>query len=248
MGGNRSRIGVFEPIELLDQRRKGRVVGDGIESVASLLVCHGTDRLLDIRDDGGIDAGVLEAHLHVVRARAAGKGDKPRCVGDALKVDVVDPRHIVAVGIVVVEEEGAEPAACRFNGLNLAIETHGILGQVCLDGTAGDLPAAHTPAGGDVGIERGLQMRRVHAQLVGGEEGCGYVVDHVQAVVARGDVYGSRVGRRSKDQVKAVAVTAELHARHATDKPGAGPAARGTMVCAKLSVLHIVVLQRRVAL
>ena len=248
VGGNRSRIGVLEPIELLDQRRKGRVVGDGIESVASLLVCHGADRLLDIRDDGGIDAGVLEAHLHVVRARAAGKGDKSRCVGDALKVDVVDPRYIVAVGIVVVEEEGAEPAACRFNGLNLAIETNGIFGQVCLDGTAGDIPTAHATACWHVGVERGLQMRRVHAQLVGGEEGCGYVVDHIQAVVACGDVCGSRVGRRSKVQVKAVAVAAELHARHATDKPGAGPAARRAMVCAKLSVLHVVVLQRCVAL
>ena len=85
----------------------------------------------------------------------------------------------MAVGIVVVEEESAEPATCCFNGLDLAIEAYGILGQVCLDGTAGDLPAAHTPAGGDVGIERGLQMRRVHAQLVGGEEGCGYVVNHI---------------------------------------------------------------------
>ena len=154
----------------------------------------------------------------------------------------------MAVGIVVVEEEGAESAACRFNGLNLAIETHGIFGQVCLDGTAGDLPAAHTPARGDVGIERGLQMRRVHAQLVGSEEGCGYVVDHIQAVVACGDVYGSRVGRRSKDQVKAVAVAAELHARHATDKHRAGPAARGAMVGAELAVLHVVILQRGVAL
>ena len=248
VGGNRSRIGVLEPIELLDQRRKGRVVGDGIESVASLLVCHGADRLLDIRDDGGIDAGVLEAHLHVVRARAAGKGDKSRCVGDALKVDVVDPRYIVAVGIVVVEEEGAEPAACRFNGLDLSIEAYGILGQVGLDGSAGDIPTAHATTCWHVGIERGLQMRRVHAQLVGGEEGCGYVVDHVQAVVARGDVYGSRVGRRSKDQVKAVAVAGELNVRYATDQRGTTPTARRTMIGTELAVLHIVVLQRRVAL
>ena len=248
VGGNRSRIGAFEPVELLYQRRKGRVVGDGIESVASLLVCHGADRLLDIRDNCGIDAGVLETNLHVVRARAAGKGDKSRCVGDALKVDVVDPRYIVAVGVIVVEEESAESAACRLDGLDLSIEAYGIFGQVCLDGTAGDIPTAHATACWHVGVERGLQMRRVHAQLVGGEEGCGYVVDHIQAVVACGDVCGSRVGRRSKDQVKAVAVAAELHARHATDKPRADPAARGTMVCAKLSVLHIVVLQRRVAL
>ena len=36
-----------------------------------------------------------------MRARASGKGDKSRRVGDALKVDVVDPRYIVAVGVVV---------------------------------------------------------------------------------------------------------------------------------------------------
>ena len=154
----------------------------------------------------------------------------------------------MAVGIVVVEEKGAESAACRFNGLNLAIETNGILGQIGLDGSVGDIPTAHAATCWHVGIERRLQVSCVHAQLVGGEEGCGYVVDHIQAVVACGDVYGSRVGRRSKDQVKAVAVAAELHARHATDKPRAGPAARGAMVCAELSVLHIVVLQRCVAL
>ena len=60
-----------------------------------------------------------------------------------------------------------------------AIEAHGIFGQVCLDGTAGDLPAAHASAGGDVGIERGLQMRRVHAQFVRRKEGGGNVIDHV---------------------------------------------------------------------
>ena len=56
------------------------------------------------------------------------------------------------------------------------------------------------------------------------------------------------VGIGSKDQVKAVAVAAELHARHATDKRRAGPAARGAMVGAELAVLHVVILQRRVAL
>ena len=95
--------------------------------------------------------------------RAAGKGDKPWGIGDALEVDVVDPGDIVAVGTVVVQEESAEPAACRFNRLDLTIEAHGILGQVCLDGTAGDLPAAHASAGGHVGIECGLQVRRIHA-------------------------------------------------------------------------------------
>ena len=183
-----------------------------------------------------------------MRTRASGKGDKTRRVGDALEVDIVDPRDIVAVGVVVVEEESAESATCRLDGLDLAIEAYGILGQVGLDGSAGDIPTAHATTCWHVGVERGLQACGVHAQLVGGEEGCGYVVDHIQAVVACGDVYGSRVGRRSKDQVKAIAVAAELHARHTTDKPRAGPAARGAMVCAKLSVLHIVVLQRRVAL
>ena len=81
-----------------------------------------------------------------------------------------------------------------------------------------------------------------------GKECSGNVVDHVQAVVARGDVYGSRVGRRSKDQVKAVAVAAELHARHTADQCGACPTARGAMVGAELTILHIVVLQRGVAL
>lgn len=75
--GNSVGGGAFQSVELLDQRREGRVVGDGVESIASLLVRHGTDCLLDIRDDGGVDAGVLETHLHIVRTRAAGKGDKP---------------------------------------------------------------------------------------------------------------------------------------------------------------------------
>ena len=102
MGGNRARIGALKLVELLDQRREGRVVGDGVESIASLLVCRGADRLLDIRDDGGVDAGVLETHLHIVCTRAADKGDKPWGIGDALEVDIVDPRDIVAVGVVVV--------------------------------------------------------------------------------------------------------------------------------------------------
>ena len=98
-----------------------------------------------------------------MRTRASGKGDKTRRAGDALKVDVVDPRYIVSVGVVVVEEESAESAARRLNGLDLSIEAYGILGQVGLDGAAGDIPAAHASAGGDVCIERGLQMRRIHA-------------------------------------------------------------------------------------
>ena len=98
-----------------------------------------------------------------MRARASGKGDKTRRVGNALKVDVVDPRYIVAVGIVIVEEESAESAACRLDGLDLSIEAYGILSQVGLDGAAGDIPAAHASAGGDVGIERGLQVRCIHA-------------------------------------------------------------------------------------
>ena len=98
-----------------------------------------------------------------MRTRASGKGDKTRCVGDALEVDVVDPRYIVAVGIVVVEEESAESAVCRLDGLDLSIEAYGILGQVGLDGAAGDIPAPHTTTGRHVGIERGLQVRRIHA-------------------------------------------------------------------------------------
>ena len=248
VGGDRARIGALKFVELLDQWREGRVVGDGVESIASLLVCHGADRLLDIRDDGGVDAGVLQAYLHIVRARTSDKGDKPWGIGDALEVDVVDPRDIVTVGVVVVQEEGTEPAACRFNGLDLAIEAHGIFGQVCLDGTAGDLPAAHASAGGDIGIERGLQMRRVYAQLARRKEGGGNVVDHVQAVVARGDVRCRCVGIGSKVQVKAVAVAGELNVRHATEQRGTTPAARRTMIGSELAVLHIVVLQRRVAL
>ena len=81
-----------------------------------------------------------------------------------------------------------------------------------------------------------------------GKECGGNVIDHVQAVVARGDVRGWRAGIRSKDQVKAVAVAAELHARHATEQCGACQTARGAMIGAQLSVLHIVVLQRGVAL
>ena len=109
-GSNRGCIGTLKPVELLDQRRKGRVVSDGVESVASSLVCHGANCLRGVRDNRGIDAGVLQAYLHVVRTRASGKGDKTRRVGDALEVDIVDPRDIVAVGIVVVEEESAESA------------------------------------------------------------------------------------------------------------------------------------------
>ena len=93
-----------------------------------------------------------------------------------------------------------------------------------------------------------MQVRRIDAQLVGGKEGGSYVVNHVQAVIARGDVCGSRVGLSPKDQVKAIAIAAELHAHHATDQCGAGPAARGTAIGAELAVLHIVVFQRRVAL
>lgn len=146
-GGNRGCIGTLQPVEFFDQRREGRVVGDGVEGVIGGLVCHGANCLRDVRDNGGVDAGVLEAHLHIVCTRAAGKGDKPRGIGDALEVDVVDPRDIVAVGVVVIEEESAESAACRLDGLDLSIEAYGILGQVGLDGAAGDIPAPHTTAG-----------------------------------------------------------------------------------------------------
>ena len=101
-GSNRGCIGALKLVEFFDQWREGRVVGDGVEGVIGGLVCHGADRLRDVRDNRGIDAGVLEAYLHVVRTRASGKGDKTRRVGDALEVDIVDPRDIVAVGIVIV--------------------------------------------------------------------------------------------------------------------------------------------------
>ena len=162
-GSNSVGSGALQSVEFLDQRREGRVVGDGVEGVIGGFIHNGANCLRDVRDNRGIDAGVLEAYLHVVRTRASGKGDKSWGIGDALKVDVVDPRYIVSVGVVVVEEESAESAACRLDGLDLSIEAYGILSQVGLDGAAGDIPAAHASAGGDVGIERGLQVRGIHA-------------------------------------------------------------------------------------
>ena len=85
----------------------------------------------------------------------------------------------MAVSVVVVKEESAESAARRLNGLDLSIEAHGILGQVCLDSATGNIPAAHASAGGHVGIERGLQVRRIHAQLMCGKECGGNVIDHI---------------------------------------------------------------------
>ena len=49
-----------------------------------------------------------------MRARTSDKGDKPWGISDALEVNVVDPRDIVAVGVVVVQEEGAEPCRLPF--------------------------------------------------------------------------------------------------------------------------------------
>ena len=91
-------------------------------------------------------------------------------------------------------------------------------------------------------------MSCVHAQLARRKEGGSNVVDHVQAVVARDDVRCRCVGIGSKVQVKAVATAGELNACHATDQRGTTPTARRTMIGAELAVLHIVVLQRRVAL
>ena len=75
------------------------------------------------------------------------KGDKTWGIGDALEVDVVDPRYIVAVASLSFRKKAQSLPPAVFNGLDLAIEAHGIFGQICLDGTASDFQRPCAPAG-----------------------------------------------------------------------------------------------------
>ena len=254
--GNRSACAVCgqalfgKTLELLHERRERGVVGHGKERLVRGFARKRSQRGRDSVDDRRIDARVLEAHLHVVRARAAGKGHETRRVGKALEVDVVDPRDIVAVGIVVVEEERAEASARGLDGLDLPIKAHRILGEIRDHLAPGYMPALHAPAGGHIGVERGLEAARVGAHLRGGKESGRHVVDHIEAVVfggkpcglnARGDVIAG-------NKVECIPAAAELYVRGTAGELRARPAAGGAAVGAELPVLHVCVVERCVAL
>ena len=246
MGGDRARIGALKLVELLDQRREGRVVGDGVEvspassSATAPIACSIFEMMAEsMRRTSGVPAYRVHA-CRRQRRQAWG-------IGDALEVDIVDPRDIVAVGVVVVQKEGAESAPAvlmdwiwRSKPRDSWPGLPRRYGRRSPSGPCDHLPARRRRAWA-AGVRcprpaRGRQRRlRLRCRPYAGRCSAWRCV---------------RQPRRAQIQRpgQSRSVAAELHARHAMDKPRAGPAARGAMVGAELAVLHIVVLQRRVAL
>ena len=89
----------------------------------------------------GVDTRVLEAHLHVVGADAAGEhGEVGFVFGQLFEVDVPEPRHVAAVTLLVVHEEGHHLVARVLrHDLEVLVEAGGVLRQVQQHATARDI-------------------------------------------------------------------------------------------------------------
>ena len=130
--------------------------------------------------------GVLEAHLQVLGARAAGVHREVAHAGEPLEVDVVDPGDVVTVGVLIVDVEGAGTRFGRLDDLDDAVEPDRVLRKVDEELAPLDGELLHAPARGLVAVKGLLEARAVGAHEGRRGERRHGVVDHVEAVV--GDV------------------------------------------------------------
>ena len=238
-------LGPVEAAEVGDHGREGGVVGHHVERARAHRAEAAAHGILDTVDELRVYPRVLEAHLQVVFARAAHEDALEVQVAELLEVDVPDPADVVAVGVVVVEEEGHEAAVRGLDLADHAVEARGVLGEVAHHVAAERAERLHAPARGLVRREDAFEALGGRAREVERGENRRHVEDHVEAVVA--GVHALDPAGWPLD-VPGVAAAAERHVARGEAELGALPAALGAAVLAELAVVDVVVIQGRVAL
>ena len=203
--------------------------------------------VLDAIDELRVYAGVLEAHLQVVLSRAADEDAGQVELAELLEVDVPDPADVVAVGVVVVEEERHQAAVGRLDLADHAVEAGGVLCEVAHHVAPEHVPRLHASARGLVAGDHLVEAGGARARkLERGDDG-GNVEHHIQAVVARLHVAPKAIGPADVPGVAAVLVAGKLDVARGEAELRARPSALGAAVLAELPVVHVLVVKRRVA-
>ena len=244
---------------LVDGRERS-VVGDHEQPEVGGQLGHIRHRLIGIRDDPRIHAGVLHAHLQVVRPHAAHEHDQVLVCSQALEIDIPQPADIAAVAFHVVHEEGGDPAALRLGDqVEVLIEAGGVLRQIEHHFAAAHLQGLQASVAGveiahrldDLIVRSTHQMRR----RVYGEQ----VVDHVRTGIIRLDMrdnlrFGSIDGHLGGNPVcrlghiEGHAISIDSAIPRSKGQGGAAVVALRAMVFAQLAVLAVVVFDGAAAL
>ena len=154
----------------------------------------------------------------------------------------------MAVRVVVVQEEREVAPVLGAHLLDHAVEARGVLRQVGGDlATLAEREDLAAPAGGLVGVEHLLEARDVPAGGEAPRERRHHVVDHVEAAVARAHVVAHHLGIAAVLHVEFKPAAGQLQVDGRDGQPRALPAALRAAVGAQLAVVHVLVLQPRVA-
>ena len=213
----------------------------GVRAEAS---AHG---VLNAIDELRVYAGVLEAHLEVVLSRAADEDAGQIELAELLEVDVPDPADVVAIGVVVVEEERHQVAVGGLDLADHAVEAGGVLCKVAHHVAPEHVPRLHAAARGLVAGDHLVEAVGACARKLERRDDRGDVEHHIQATVARLYVAPEAVRAADVPGVAAVLAAGELDVARGVAELRARPSALGAAVLAELAVVHVLVVQRRVA-
>ena len=220
------------------------VVRDQVRVFFGRQAGYARQQVLGIRNHLRFDAGILQAHLHVVRAQAAREhGELGRIVRQLLEVDIPQPRHVAAIALLVVHEEGYHLVTRVLrHDLEVLIEAGGVLREVQQHAPTGDVKRLQAPVLRVEGVDGLLQRGKRATGEAGRGSGCQQVVHHVRAGVRRGDrTRGCPLAVPT--HVERQPVQAQLHARCREVQGGTREPTGGTRERSQLPVLAIVVFQ-----
>ena len=238
--------GVRHPGQRLAQRRQRGVVRDQVHAPAPLIA--GRFR----QDVGGVDGEVrlhpriLQADLHVVGADAAGERPQVAMSRQLLEVDVPQPRHVMAVRLLVVDEEGDGLGALVLeDDLDVLVEPGGVFRQVQQDGAALHAKPLQAAVLGIELVDRLLDGGRLDAAEARADGDREQVVHHVRTAEGGADLERlarAGVGGRHRERQP---LRVQLHLRGRPKTRRAREPARRAAVLAQLAVLAVFVLHHR---
>ena len=193
----------------------------------------------------GVDARVLQPYLQVVGSGATSDDREPFLVGQLLEIDVPNPRNVVAVGHLVVDEERHHLGRrVGLDDLEVLVEARGVLRQVQQHRATVDGVALQAPVARVEGVDGLLQRRRGNARLLAQRVGGQQIVGSVGRGLGRVD--GLRSSRARHVHGHAGGRQANIAAHEGKRRPG--EIARLAVVIAQLAVLAEAIGDHAVAL
>ena len=150
------------------------VVRDQVRVLLGRPASDARQQIFGVRNHLRFDAGVLQTHLHVVRAQAAREhGELGRIVRQLLEVDIPQPRHVAAIALLVVYEEGHHLVARVLrHDLEVLIEAGGVLREVQQHAPTGDIERLQAPVLRVEGVDGLLQRGKRATGETGSGSGC----------------------------------------------------------------------------